>query len=269
VQRPLAHSSQHWLQTFSARLPKLVAPSHSLLEDPQVALENLHYNLADTLALLISELTLVDRSLAAFEAELQQFNQQYGSTINWSELAARGWVRLINEEVWLPESVSSFVWRLERAVQKGQPTELAAPLDQELTFLTQFNEKYHADITPVLPAATLDRLLATYSSSRIDKEYLLKKDIIRAEADQYRWIGGHYVHSLSTEIATRLWLLINPGEVTVERLRYYMRLLLHAEIWSTDILQHLPTADAGRLRELATCLRPTQGACANWPLTYC
>lgn len=259
MQYAFSHATQQWLKSFSSRLPRLVAPTHQNHIDQQVRADNLRHNLVRTLAHVIDELTLADQSKATFESALAEFNRHQPTALSYEELAATGWVRLINDEVRIPETVTRFLGQLGRAAPQGQPQQVPAAQAKPLEFLQQFYQQYNADDEPTIAPDALRRVLAAHADAAIDVPFLVEKGILREAAGHYCWLGSYYVRQLHDEIAALLWHLVCGPEATETQFRHYLRRLIHAGIWPHDWSQHLAPLAAAHLSKLAVDVLLSEG----------
>lgn len=252
----LPSDTQQWLNAFSARLQHLAVPEYQAAADQSVKADNLRYNMVRLLAQVITALTFADHSPAVVAAALRQFNQAHRTALTLQELAARGWVRVINEEVVLPGAVINSIHYLARVAELGKPGKLPAAKVQPLEFVRELYGQHYADAEPFITRADLNRVLATQAEGAIDAQFLVDKKILDWEpaSENYHWRGGHYVRNLADELAAVLWLLAGGEAATESQFRGYVRQLTHAGVWPVALQQYLPPAAVTRLGELATAL---------------
>ncbi len=249
----LPYDTQQWLNSFSARLQHLALPRYQAAVDQSVKADNLRYNLVRLLAQLINTLTFADHSPAVVKAALQQFNQAHRSTLTFQELAALGWVRVINGEVVLPGAVTNLIRHLTRVAALGKPDEIPAAKARPLAFISELYWQHYANPESFITRANLDRILAAQADGAIGAQFLLDKKILNLEpaSENYHWRGGHYVRNLADELAATLWLLASGEAATEAQFQDYVRRLTHADVWPVALQQYLPPAAVTHLGELA------------------
>jgi hypothetical protein len=219
------HNNKTKLQAISARLKAYTGvTAYRAYVDTKITSENLEYNLAFLLAEVILNLTFKDKSRRSFEQFIAEFNQREGTSISIEDFENLHWIKIINNEVTLPNLIFSYIWRVSDYEEKRKPVDIAAGKEQLTHCLKEYYRVHLSAEKPFISREPLESVLSEFKNVTI--EYLIEAGVLSTQDSKfYYWEGHEQTRHLRNELSSILWLKCCENEPTEDNFRRFLQLL--------------------------------------------
>lgn len=126
----LSYTSEEKLKSLSERLKYLARNKNAYTAhiNQNIKSENLQYNLSLIISHILLKLKLVDRSKPVFESIIDEYNKTQNTTLTFDDFEKINWIRIVNEDVIMPELVRHFIWQVGHYEKENKPIEI--PFDK-------------------------------------------------------------------------------------------------------------------------------------------
>lgn len=248
-------TAEEKLKSLSERLKYLARNNNSYKDyiDQKVKSENLQFNLSLVLTHIILNLKFIDRSKKVFLEIIDEYNQANKTSLTFEEFEKANWIRIVAEEVKMPELVRHFVWQVGYYEKERKPIEIPADKNDLIRCLQIYSQRYFEDSKLTIAKSELERILNNHVSNKISIDFLVERDVVGLDSmsELYYWKGNEYSRHLRNEIASTLWLLVGGEDATLKDFRKYFKYIQGAEIWVEDLGSHLSHKNTSKICELA------------------
>lgn len=213
--------------------------SYSDYSDPKIKSENLKYNLSLLISKIILELDFINRSKQSFLDCIKEYNENNLTKLTFEDFQDIQWIRIINNEIALPEVVRTFIWRVGY-YKEEEGKEIEIPKDKiDITrCLQNYYKKYFENSRLTISKEKLEVIIKNFGSEDITIDYLIIIDIIEQGTDEniFYWKkNNEHTRHLRNEIAATLWLIIGGEEATETEFNYYFKLIKGTQIWIDNL----------------------------------
>lgn len=249
---PFSFEANSKRASISARLHSLLPEKDTFFThiDPEVKKHDLLYNISHTIAHIIDNLTLPDRTEGTFLKLLNQYNLENKSTLKYEDILATSWIRIINEEIIIAEVVGHYIWTWNYNESQGK--EVTVPDDDKLHFIRFYQKTFAKNNLPFITNESLDRVMQTHAVKIVDIAFLIEHDILRRnDVGNYDFHADEYTRYLRNEIAGKLWLIISVNEVNLKGLRRFIQLCSRAHMYPDNLRRETTIQDMSKIRDLS------------------
>lgn len=252
----LSFGSQEKLKSLSARLKYLARNKNTYLDhiDQNIKSENLQYNLSLIISHILIKSKFIDRSRSIFESIIAEYNINKKTTLKFDDFERINWIRVVNNEVVIPEVVRYFIWQVGYYEEEKKPVEIPIDKIHIVRCLQIYYQRCFTDSKLTITQIELENILDKYSSKELTIDSLVEKGIValREEDKLFYWRDkNNYSRYLKNEISATLWLLIGGKEATLKEFKNYFRVILRAQIYVENLNGFLDPKNTNKISELA------------------
>ena len=214
------------IKSLSERLRNLGTKNVSY-RDSRIKSENLQLNLSLIISKIILKLNFVDKSKVVFTKLLDEYNRENNISINFEDFLDEHWIRIINDEIIIPELVRNLVWSIG---YKGIDVCLHQIPENKIIHaqvLSKYYQYCSVNDKPNITIDDLETLLNRISNKAITKEFLIECKILTFDAENqvYLWNGSEYKSHLNKEIASTLWILLGGKNASKQDFKLFINLI--------------------------------------------
>lgn len=256
MQIQLSHTTEEKLKSLSERLRYLARDKNAYANyvDQKIKSENLQHNLSLIISHIMLKLQFIERDKTVFENIIDEYNKANKTTLTFEEFEKIGWIRLVTDNVVMPELVRHFIWQVSYYEKEGKPIEIPTDKTDIVRCLQIYYQRCFEDSKLTITQADLESVLSEYASKRITIDFLKEKGIIGvgSGSDIFYWKAqNEYSRHLRNEIASTLWLLIGNENATIIEFKRYFKLINGTQIWIESLDGYLSYKNTTKLSELA------------------
>lgn len=256
MQVNITHTTEEKLKSLSERLKYLARNNSSYRNyiNQKVKSENLQFNLSLIISHIILKLKFIDRSKDVFLSIIKEYNLTEKTALTFEDFEKVHWIRIVADEIVMPELVRHFVWQVGYYENEGKPIEIPTDKNDLIRCLQIYSKRCFEDSKLTITNDELARILNDYTTSKdITINNLVEKEIIGLDSKSglYYWKENEYSRHLRNEIASTLWLLIGGEEATILVFRKYYKLISGTQIWIDDLGSYLSYKNTSKICELA------------------
>lgn len=255
MQINITHTTEENIKSLSERLKYFARETNSsrLYVDQKVKSENLRFNLSLVLTHIILNLKFIERSKKVFLEAIEEYNQTNKTGLTFEDFEKANWIRIVAEEVVIPELVRHFVWQVGHYEKEGKPIEIHTDKNHLVRCLQVYHKKCFEDSKLTISKVELEKVLNTYAPKEVNADFLIERDIIGFDSRSglYYWKGNEYSRHLRNEIASTLWLQIGGEESSIKEFRKFYKLVSGTELWVDDLGSFLSYNNTSKICELA------------------
>ena len=226
--------------------------SYQTYIDHKIKTENLNYNISLILANIILKLKLVDRSKSRFNKIVEEYNDNNKTDLNFEDFEKTLWIRLINDEIKIPEVISHYLLEVDSKIKQGNSIEFPREKEQIVKCLLIFYQKCYYNPMLIIDSNILDEVLEKFSNE-IDKKFLINNKILEYNENDnsYVWIDNEYLRQLKNEIFSTIWLSSCGEEANETQFRKFLRYLEQLDVWPNCLELFLSPQNISRICELS------------------
>lgn len=246
------------VKSLSERLKYIARDNNTYIDhvDTKIKTENLKYNLSLLISKIIIELDITERSKTNFVNCITSYNKSNETSLKFEDFEKILWIRVVNDEVHIPEVVRSFIWKIGQNQENGVPNNIPHGKNDIAWCLQGYYKKYFEKSRLTITKDKLENIIDDFKNEEINIEYLLEIEIIEKSdnADLFYYCNNKYERYLRNEIAATLWLLIGGEEASKENFKFYFKLIQGTQIWIDNIQNYLSRENCSKILELAVTL---------------
>lgn len=248
---PNTYSCKEKIDLLSKKLKYLTKQPNSYKDhvDYQIKTENLLYNVSLILSHIILKFKFVDRSKSVFVEIIQGYNTKNNTNLTFDNYESICWVRTINDEIIIPETIRHYIWEVGNNEQQGKPIDIHDGKSDLVRCLQIFYQRCYYDPKIIIKKDDLEDVLKKLSSSIVDIDFLIEHKILEFNSidNSYFWSAHEYKRYLRNEIASILWLLMCEGKDDENEFRKYLRYLNALEIWPDNLDNYLSHENTSKI----------------------
>jgi len=205
---PFSFSIRSKLQSLSEKIKCFSRKSSILDQFSEIFLEKEKYCLSLLTAHIILNLKFSDKSKSAFLSVVQDYNIKNKKELKFEEFEKIHWIRIIQNEVILPEVLRHAVWLIENDNKKSKIDTFPENKRDMILCLASY---YKTHDEPSITEEALKQILSSLNLTWESILFLLKKQILEYNEDKkkYFW-NGHisYQERFENEVSALLWILL-------------------------------------------------------------
>jgi hypothetical protein len=222
--------------------------AHTRSIDTGTASLNLQYNLSLIIANIFLNLDFPDRSQKAFVNEIDAYNKDHKTSLSYADFHTIGWIRLINNELQVPEGIYLYLLNYKRSLEAKTQFEYFEDSQHATCALFQYFEKHILNDFPTITLNKVESILSKFGNEYIDVAFLKDKYVVEAiSEDTFRFkVMNSFIGKLSNEIAALIWLCLKnaPPDERYNRLTKFFTLdPMDSHVWVTDIGKYIGNDD--------------------------
>lgn len=255
MQQQITYSIEQKIKSLSERL-YILTKTKEISEtyfDPKIKSDNLKYNLSLILSKILLNLAYPDKSVEFFEDLVQQFNKKHLTNLHIKDFTEINWVRIINNDVIVPASISSLIRRLEYDQNKGKPFTVPVEKIDIIKCLEFFFAELNEQSNLSIERDTLLKILKE-TSTEISVDFLIEQKILEADPTNgklYYLPTNSYSRYLRNEIGSTLWLLVSNDNMSITQFREFLKYIEYAELWPDSLEWYLTHYDQKKILEFS------------------
>ena len=177
---PVSHTVEKKLKSLSERLRYLTKQNNFYLNhvNPIIKSENLEYNLSLILAHIIINLQFVERNKEAFLNIIGEYNKQHNTSLSFEEFENSLWIRIVEDEVVMPELISHFIWQVGYYEKEGKPIKFPEGKLHLIRCLQLYYQRYYEDVKPTISLEGLNKIIKQYGSTYLSINFFVQRGIL-------------------------------------------------------------------------------------------
>ena len=252
----VSYSLKDELELLSFRFKNICNEPNSFQEhiNYKIKRENLFNNISLILSNIILDLKIIGRSKTTFNKIIEEYNDSNRTHLLFDDFEKQLWIRIINDEIKIPDIISHLLWQFSNDSKQGKITEVPEDKKDLIYCLQIFYEKYYSNPQLTISKSDLESVLTKFNNVNI--EFLEENKILKFDenSNSYEWIGHEYSRHLKNEISSTLWLLVSSKEPTETELKTYVKYLDQLEIWPDNLDLFLSDQNTQKICELSFSL---------------
>lgn len=252
----LSYTSEEKLKSLSERLKYLARNKNAYTAhiDQNIKSENLQYNLSLIISHILLKLKFVDRSKPVFESIIDEYNKTQNTTLTFDDFEKINWIRIVNDDVIMPELVRHFIWQVGHYEKENKPIEIPFDKIHIVRCLQIYYQRCFEKRKLTIEQFELEDILKKYAPKKITIDYLKESGVIelKKENNLFYWKRQNdYSRYLRNEIASTLWLLIGGKNATIKEFKKYFKIIWITQIWVENLGGFLTQENTSKISQLA------------------
>ncbi|GMO32291.1 MAG: hypothetical protein Ta2B_13180 [Termitinemataceae bacterium] len=201
-----------------------------------IILNNAKYSLSSLIAHIMLKLTFPNKTRNSFMEYVKNYNMINSTNLTFSDFEKIYWVRVINNEIVIPEMIKSAIWK----VTNDASTISDIPVDKKNMVLCLIAYKQSIlEPRPYISTENIKTILENIQQDNKAIEYLSEKHIVEynSEKNLYYWNEEHHYYDspFIDEVCVYLWNLIKIEGKPEESFRKYFFLLEKTRVFPKNI----------------------------------
>jgi hypothetical protein len=215
--------------------------------------EYLKYNLPWVIANIILKLNFLERGKEQFEAIVEQYNKENGTTLCFDDFKSINWIREVQNEVLIPATIKHYILRIGFDEAENKTPEILPDKADISRCLQNYYKKYFDNNRLTITKNGLELVLENIAPRGLTLSYFDDHELLKYEKtkDLYEWKDFHNGHYLTNEIAASLWLLCAGENATIVEFKKWFRFISATGIWVDNLTPILNGANTDKIAALA------------------
>jgi len=205
---PFSFSIESKLRSLSEKIKCFSQKDSTGNQISQIFFEKEKYCVPLLTAHIIKNLTFPDMRKSTFLSVILDYNVKNKKELKFEEFEKLHWIRIIQDEVILPEAVKHTIWLMKNNDTKNK---IDISSENKRDMILCLATYYKPNDEPSITKETIKQIITSLNLTMDSISFLLDKHILEFNKDnnKYIWRGHlHHQPQLENEVSAILWLLI-------------------------------------------------------------